>query len=215
MEEQALRDAEQEKEHAIRDAKVSTLVERAREEMKNGQYDEALRQVEAIYALDPGNQEARTLEMKILSARSPQDDAQAMSEQRSAQQESWIREEAQKEQDAVATRDQLRRESFNTYRGMLKQAWISGQPTKEERSMLEVVRMSLGISDEEHTAAEREVQRETYGDALHLAWTSGVLSGDDSSALENLRKLFGICTDEQRAMEAEILSEFRGKGDGF
>ena len=138
-----------------------------------------------------------------------------MLEQRSANRSPVFERTHSKEQDAVTTRDQLRRESFNTYRGMLKQAWISGQPTKEERSMLEVVRMSLGISDEEHTAAEREVQREAYGDALHLAWTSGVLSGDDSSALENLRKLFGICTDEQRAMEAEILSEFRGKGDGF
>ena len=81
--------------------------------------------------------------------------------------------------------------------------------------MLDVVRMSLGIADEEHTAAEREVQREAYSDALRLAWTSGVLSADDNPALENLRKLFGICTDEQRAMEAEILNEYRGKGDGF
>jgi hypothetical protein len=80
--------------------------------------------------------------------------------------------------------------------------------------MLEVVRMSLGIKDDEHAEAEREIQRETYRDALRLAWSTGVLSSEDSKAIENLRSLFGVNADEQRALEAEVQEEARGKNNG-
>jgi hypothetical protein len=96
---------------------------------------------------------------------------------------------------------------------MLKQAWTNGQPTREERSMLEVVRMSLGITDIEHSDAEHEIQREAYSDAIRLAWSSGVVTGEESPALDNLRRLFGISTEEQLAMEQEILREYLGDGN--
>jgi hypothetical protein len=74
--------------------------------------------------------------------------------------------------------------------------------------------MSLGITDDEHAEAEREIQLASYREALRLAWSSGVMSPDESQALENLRTLFAIHTDEQRAVEAEVLEAMRGKDNG-
>lgn len=81
--------------------------------------------------------------------------------------------------------------------------------------MLDVVKMSLGITDVEHAEAEREIQRETYGEAIRLAWSSGAVTGEESPALENLRRLFGISTPEQLSMEQEILNEYLRKDNGF
>jgi hypothetical protein len=78
--------------------------------------------------------------------------------------------------------------------------------------MLEVVRLSLGISDGEHTATEREVQLETYTEALQAAWRAGVLTPEDTRTHENLRQLYGVSLEEHLVIEAGILRELRNDG---
>ena len=72
--------------------------------LKNGQYNEAMKQVEAIYALDPGNQEAQQLETKLLSVQSTLGGAGTVSEQRTAEQESRKLEKERREEEAAANR---------------------------------------------------------------------------------------------------------------
>ena len=118
--------------------------------------------------------------------------------------EAWRKEEEEKQRAADEGRELLRKESNNTYRSMLKQAWVDGQPTKEEKSMLDVVRLSLGITDADHTIVEREVQVEAYTEALQAAWKAGVLTPDDTRTHENLRQLYGISMEEHLVIEKEI-----------
>jgi hypothetical protein len=95
---------------------------------------------------------------------------------------------------------------------MLKQAWVDGQPTSEEKAMLEVVRLSLGIAEGEHAIVEREVQIETYTEALLSAFRSGVLTRDDKRTQENIRQLYGVSKEDHLVIEAGIMKDLRQSG---
>jgi hypothetical protein len=90
------------------------------------------------------------------------------------------------------------------YRGMVKHAWVDGIPGKDERAMLEVVRMSLGIPESEYTLVEREIQLEVYAEALLSARRAGLISINDEAALENLRDLYGITLEEHNIIESGL-----------
>ena len=78
--------------------------------------------------------------------------------------------------------------------------------------MLEVVRASLGIPEDEHRNTTHEVQIESYTEALRAAWGSGALSVDDVTTKEHLRKLFAISEDEHRLVEATLRTEMKHDG---
>ena len=123
--------------------------------------------------------------------------------------EAWQREIEQQELHAEEGRKQLRQETLNTYRSMLKQMWIDGKPAKEERAMLDVVGRSLGITDADHIVLEREVQLESYAEALRSAWKSGIIDTDDTKTHENLRNLYGVTLDQHHAIEPGVLRDVR------
>ncbi len=75
--------------------------------------------------------------------------------------------------------------------------------------MLDVVRVSLGVQEDEHALLEREVRLEVYREALRSAWKSGLVTMDDPAASSNLRKLYGISNDEHLVIEAAIISELK------
>jgi hypothetical protein len=212
LEEQARKEDEEEKRRAIRDTKIAACMEKARKALRSRKYDAALNEIETIYGLDPGNQGAREIEVKVLEAQRTESQLRTIEAQRIEQGEAWQREEAHKQMETNAEREHLRQESGETYRSMLKQAWVDGQPTAEERSMLEVVRLSLGISEDEHALVEREVQVETYTEALQAAWKAGVLTPEDTRTQENLRQLYGMNLEEHLVIEANILKELRTQG---
>ena len=89
----------------------------------------------------------------------------------------------------------------------MMQMWIDGMPNRDERSILEVVRVSLGVKEEEHVMLERDVQIETFKDALRSAWRSGIISSSDDVTHENLRKLYGITPDECLPIKVDVMRE--------
>jgi len=207
LEEQERKDREEEERRAIRNAKISETLRRAEEYVSSGAHERALSEIETVYAMDPGNTAAQQIEVKILSAQKKKVEAKAVPQQRSSESEAWKKEEEEKERIATATRELLRLESMSTFRSMLKQAWVDGQPTKEERAMVEVVRRSLGVSDGDHAALEREVQLEAYTEALRSAWKAGIVSSDDVATRENLRAMYGISSEDHLTVEATLRRE--------
>ena len=162
--------------------------------------------------MDPGNTEAQEIEGKITEMQKSIEEAQSLLVQRSQQGEAWRREEVERQRNAEESRESLKAETIGTYRNMLKHAWVDGQPTKEERAVLDVVRLSLGIPDTEHSLVEREVQLEVYAEALRAAWRSGVITTHDRTTHENLRQLFGVSKDDHLVIETDIIREVNRDG---
>jgi hypothetical protein len=78
--------------------------------------------------------------------------------------------------------------------------------------MLDVVRVSLGVQEDEHALLEREVRLETYREALRSAWKSGLITSDDLSTGENLRKLYGLGKEDHLVIEAAVMNEMKATG---
>jgi tetratricopeptide (TPR) repeat protein len=207
IEEQVRKEREEEERGALRSAKVAGCLAMANQYFLEGSLEKALSEIETAYAINPGNEKGQELEVKILSALKRKDQAKGVPQQRSIEGEAWRKVEEQKERLANEGRELLRKESMNIYRGMLKQAWVDGQPNKEENNMLGVVRRSLTISDSEHALLEREVQLETYTEALRMAWKSGIITANDAKTHENLRTLYGVSMEQHLVIEAGLLRE--------
>jgi hypothetical protein len=177
---------------------------KARDFLHEARFDKALSEIETVYAMDPGNPEAQDLEVQILNAQRKSADVRAIARVRTKQGEQWKKEEEEKQRAADEDRENLRMESSATYRNMIKQAWIDGMPTKEEQSMLEVVRLSLGIPEGEHEIVEREVQLEAYAEALQSAWRNGLIASDDETTHEKLRQLYGVSLEDHQAIQVSL-----------
>ena len=78
--------------------------------------------------------------------------------------------------------------------------------------MLDVVRLSLGIPENEHKKIEHDIRVETYTEALRAALRSGAMSADDVSTVEQLRKLFSISKDEGRTIQESLKVELKNDG---
>jgi len=211
MEEQARREEELRQQQKLRETKIAECLARTREYVRDGMYDRALNEIETVYAMDPGNAEAQEFERNILTIQRKGSEARRVAEQRSQQVDAWKREEEEKKRAAEAGRDELQRESSNTYRAMLKQAWAGGVPTKDDREMLDVVRLSLGVGEEEHMQTERMAQLDAYAEALRSALKSGEIGLRDESAQEHLWTLFALTREDHTA----ILASIRPEIDGF
>ena len=213
IDEQAREDREEEERKAATAATVAKSFAKAEKLFQERSFTKALREIESIFANDPGNEEALDLELTILNAMKKQEEARAVSEQRSMEGEAWRKEEEQREQRAAEQREALKKESLLTYRGMLKRAWRGGQPGKEEKAMLDVVRRSLAVTDDEDAKLVREVQVEAYTEALRSAWKAGIITNDDIDTDANLRQLYGIGREEHLVIEASVLHEIKRSQD--
>ena len=162
--------------------------------------------------MDPGNQEATDLEVKILKAQKRRDEAQEISTIRSVEGEAFRKEEEEKAAKAAREREDIENESKSTYRSMLRRAWADGKPNNEERSMLALVRRSFGLSDDDQALLEREVQLEAYTDALRSAMKAGIIAAGDKSSHDNFRELYGIRIEDHLTIEAALLREFQKTG---
>jgi hypothetical protein len=204
---QARLEEEQAQQKAIREAKIAGCLQKTREYIKDGIYDKALNEIETVYAMDPGNPEAQEFEQNIMTIQRNAEQAQRISEQRSQQGDAWRKEEEEKQKAADEGREVLRAESYNTYRAMIRQVWAGGVPSPDDQSMLDVVRLSLGITADEHRGIEREVQLEIYAEVLGAAWKSGEMTQSDTQAHEQLRKLFNVKMDDHKRIVSRLKAE--------
>ena len=121
--EQARLEEDLQQQRAVREAKIAGCLQKTREYIRDGIYDKALTEIETVYAMDPGNAEAREYEQSVLTIQRKAEEARTVSEQRSQQSDAWNREEEERQKSADEGREVLRAESVNTYRAMLRQAW--------------------------------------------------------------------------------------------
>jgi hypothetical protein len=210
--EQARMEEELQQQRSIREAKIAGCLQKTRDYTRDGMYDKALTEIETVYAMDPGNVEAREYEQSVLTIQRKAEEARSVSEQRSHESDAWRKEEEDRQKSAEKGREVLHRESVNTYRAMMRQAWASGEPVTEDRSMLDVVRLSLGIPESEHKKIEHDVRVETYKEALRVAMKSGAMSPDDRSTVEQLRKVFSITKDEDEPIQSALKAELKNNG---
>jgi len=137
---------EVQQQRAIREAKIAGCLQKTRDYTRDGMYDKALTEIETVYAMDPGK-----CRSPGIRAERPDDPAEGRRGTVGVRAEvATGRCLAQGRnrtglKSAEKGRELLHRESMNTYRAMMRQAWASGEPATEDRSMLDVVRLSLGI----------------------------------------------------------------------
>ena len=205
LEEQARADAEVQKERALREAKSAALVHKIKELNRTGRNDAALSELENLYTIDPGNPIGREIEMKIIAEKQSRDKAEAVSAERSAAGESWRQREEGQDLERQVDRDRLKQDAASTYRNMLRQAWGDGVPASDDKAMIEVIRLSLGIDERERATIETEVRNESYAEAFKSAWRNGIVNPADEKTVEPLRNVFGLKPFEAHDIESVIV----------
>ena len=97
--------------------------------------------------------------------------------------------------------------SIQAYAQALKHAWTDGALSKDENAILVTLRNAMGISDQEHTDLEQEVQLEIYLQAIVDSWKSGSITPQDLDRLDILRERFNISAEEHLRLEKQVRQE--------
>jgi len=97
--------------------------------------------------------------------------------------------------------------SLQAYAQALKQAWANGSISQDEENLLQTLRKSMGISDEEHESLEQEVRLEIYLYAIVDCWKNGSLTAQDLDRLDTLREKFNISAEEHMRLEKHVRQE--------
>ena len=97
--------------------------------------------------------------------------------------------------------------SIQAYAQALKHAWTDGALSKDENAILVTLRNAMGISDQEHTDLEQEVQLEIYLQAIVDSWKTGSITPQDLDRLDILRERFNISAEEHLRLEKQVRQE--------
>ena len=79
--------------------------------------------------------------------------------------------------------------------------------SRDETKLLLSLRKSLGITDDEHSGLEQEMQLEIYLEALVDGWRDGAISPEESERLDVLREAFGLSAEEHIRLERQVRHE--------
>ena len=106
------------------------------------------------------------------------------------------------------------------YRRALTTAWRDGKVTATERYLIEELRATLKVSEEQHRTLEAEILkklaedhmefRRMYRTVLEIAMSDGVVEGAEADILENLRRMFRISQAEHDEIHKELEYEIFG-----
>jgi len=103
------------------------------------------------------------------------------------------------------------------YKDVLKQAWIDGALTYDEISLIDRIRMHLGITIKEHQTIESELLKErrldpswqAYTAVLEQALLDGIVTADEQAILKRLRIILHISEKEHNVLEQKILEKMK------
>lgn len=197
LKDQAREDEELDRQRGRLERHIADAIQRATDSYRGGDNSRALSEIEAVYAMSPGNPAARELENAILSMEKSRQDVQTVMQRRIQQNEQYQRDQARRERTALDQRDQLKRESMQMFHAMVKRAWTDGPPTRDARIMLDVARSSLGLDEADCANAEGQAQIEAYRDAIGLALSTGRVTRDDAAALDEIRERYQVRPSDQ------------------
>lgn len=106
------------------------------------------------------------------------------------------------------------------YRRALETAWRDGKVTATERFLIEELRATLKVSEEQHSLLECEILkklaqdhmefRRIYRGVIEIALSDGVVEGAEVDIIENLRRMFRITQEEHDEILRELEYEMFG-----
>ncbi|UCE45541.1 MAG: TerB family tellurite resistance protein [Methanobacteriota archaeon] len=111
-------------------------------------------------------------------------------------------------------------EATEAYRKALSTAWRDGKVTATERYLIDQLRETLKISEEEHRSLECEILRKLaedhmefrriYRQVLEIALADGQIEGAEKEILNTLRRMLRVSGEEHEAMARELQTELFG-----
>ncbi|MBP9211149.1 MAG: response regulator [Bacteroidetes bacterium] len=165
-------------------------------------YQDALKKIAEVYAVDPGNHFAKAYSDRI---------EQLILEQEQIGTKIFRDAVApQSSDDDIVGTVQPDRGSIEMYEELLKEAWFDGKVTPEEESQLKEVREVFGITDDEHSVVEKRVKTRSYIEALKFAWKDGVISDMERSVLEMMRRRYSISPEEHSEIDHMVQEAKKG-----
>ena len=106
------------------------------------------------------------------------------------------------------------------YRRALTTAWKDGKVTATERYLIEELRATLKVTEEQHRMLEAEILkklaedhmgfRRIYRAVLEIAMSDGAVEGPEAEILDNLRRMFRISQQEHDELHKELEYELFG-----
>jgi hypothetical protein len=182
QEEDELHALEEEAKKEARGQKIQEFISRAKQHLAEHALEQALAELMKIYVIDPDHREARQIEQSV----------------RNEQKEKWNRE--------LSGKQKVSREGFmESYRQALVDAWSTGALTKDERTLLDNLRFSLGITEAEHLRLEKEAKADVYASALRYSRKNeGAAADGDADQLALMREELGITEEQHRAIEERM-----------
>jgi class 3 adenylate cyclase len=160
---------------------VKKYVERAGNAMNQNNIDEALTDVFCIYAVDSNNAKANEILEKIRAERA-KEFAKQVEETRSIQRQTFI----------------------DMYRRLLKRSWYDGSLSSVELTLLDNLRTSFQIGNEEHRELEHDIQREVYAEQLQKYLKLSQPSAEATEQLAMLREELGVSEEEHKELEESL-----------
>lgn len=111
-------------------------------------------------------------------------------------------------------------EATEAYRKALSTAWRDGKVTATERYLIDQLRETLKISEEEHRSLECEILRKLaedhmefrriYRQVLEIALADGQIEGAEKEILNTLRRMLRVSGEEHETMARELQTELFG-----
>jgi CheY-like chemotaxis protein len=165
----------------------------AEEHINKKDYKAALKEVAAVYKIDPNNYYARTYSERI----------DLLMLEQSAGENKALKTEQQAASPEMPPLPPTERGSIPMYRELLKEAWLDGKITEEEAMELAMMRELFGITLEHHHQLEHEVKVEAYLEALYIAGYDNILTETEQKTLLQMRVKYGITQAEQAVAEVQ------------
>lgn len=114
----------------------------------------------------------------------------------------------------------VRDEATEAYRKALATAWRDGKVTATERFLVDQLKETLKIPDEEHRSIECEILKRLaedhmeflriYRQVLEIAMADGHVIGPEEEILKVLRRMLRVSLEEHDAMVEELKAELFG-----
>ncbi|MFI5253503.1 MAG: adenylate/guanylate cyclase domain-containing protein [Bacteroidota bacterium] len=180
-EEKALESAMNEGRANALNAVVGKYLEQAKSAMAGNMFDKALTLIFNVLAIDANNQEANTIVEKIRVERAKAFSKHA-DEMRSVGHQTFI----------------------DMYCRLLKRSWSDGSLSSVELTLLDNVRSSFQISNEEHREFEQEARREVYTALLQKFLELKQPTDEDTQNVEAMRKELIISDEEHEAILGKL-----------
>lgn len=92
---------------------------------------------------------------------------------------------------------------------MFQKAWQDGMISNDERSLLQVLKNAIEMTDQKFNELENIAKNGAYINALRTVWSDGHVTPEESDFLQTLRDKLGIPADEHFKLESQIRKELK------